>query len=86
VIGKRGYALMPVSAACHWATQEMSHQLAKASGVQQSEISRIERRQGNPTYRTLQALAQAVHMTFGFVDSKSAGDRRGTRQRGDSAR
>lgn len=42
-------------------------QLAKASGVQQSEISRIERGQGNPTYRTLQALAQAVQMTVSFV-------------------
>ena len=46
-------------------------QLAKASGVQQSEISRIERGQGNPTYRTLQALAQAAHMTVSFVTSKS---------------
>jgi DNA-binding XRE family transcriptional regulator len=46
-------------------------QLAKASGVQQSEISRIERGQGNPTYRTLQALAQAAHMTLSFVTSKS---------------
>ena len=47
-------------------------QLAKASGVQQSEISRIERGQGNPTYRTLQALAQAVEMTVTFVASKPA--------------
>jgi DNA-binding XRE family transcriptional regulator len=54
-------------------------QLAKASGVQQSEISRIERGQGNPTYRTLQALAQAVQMTVTFVASKPAGGR-GRRQ------
>jgi DNA-binding XRE family transcriptional regulator len=47
-------------------------QLAKASGVQQSEISRIERGQGNPTYRTLQALAQAVQMNVTFVASKPA--------------
>ena len=46
-------------------------QLAKASGVQQSEISRIERGQGNPTYRTLQALAQAAKMTVSFVTSKA---------------
>lgn len=44
-------------------------QLARASGVQQSEISRIERGQGNPTYRTLQALAQAAKMTVAFVAS-----------------
>lgn len=52
-------------------------QLAKASGVQQSEISRIERGQGNPTYRTLQALARAAQMTVTFVASKPA-DRRAT--------
>ncbi|MFN0063747.1 MAG: helix-turn-helix domain-containing protein [Myxococcaceae bacterium] len=45
-------------------------QLAKASGVQQSEISRIERGQGNPTYRTLQALARAAKMTVMFVPSR----------------
>jgi DNA-binding XRE family transcriptional regulator len=65
----------------HWTQQ----QLAKASGVQQSEISRIERGQGNPTYRTLQALAQAGHMTVAFVTSKSAGDRRGARHRAPEA-
>lgn len=59
-------------------------QLAKASGVQQSEISRIERGQGNPTYRTLQALAQAVQMTVTFVASKPAGGR-GGRQRAAAA-
>ncbi|MDP2274465.1 MAG: helix-turn-helix transcriptional regulator [Archangium sp.] len=42
-------------------------QLAKASGVQQSEISRIERGQANPTYRTLIALAQAAKKTVSFV-------------------
>ncbi|HEY1086271.1 MAG TPA: helix-turn-helix transcriptional regulator [Archangium sp.] len=43
-------------------------QLARASGVQQSEISRIERGQANPTFRTLQQLAQAMNKTVGFVD------------------
>lgn len=43
-------------------------QLAKASGVQQSEISRIERGQANPTFRTLQQIAQAVKKTLSFVD------------------
>lgn len=42
-------------------------QLARASGVQQSEISRIERGQANPTYRTLTALAHAANKTVGFV-------------------
>ena len=43
-------------------------QLAKVSGVQQSEISRIERGQANPTFRTLQQIAQAVKKTISFVD------------------
>jgi len=54
-------------------------QLAKASGVQQSEISRIERGQANPTFRTLQQLAQAVKKTVSFVDivpSRRGGVRR----------
>lgn len=42
-------------------------QLSKASGVQQSEISRIERGQGNPTYRTLDALARAGDMAVLLV-------------------
>ena len=42
-------------------------QLAKVSGVQQSEISRIERGQGNPTYSTLEALARAANMTVTLV-------------------
>ena len=48
-----------------WTQQQM----AKASGVQQSEISRIERGQANPTYRTLTALAHAAKKTVGFVSS-----------------
>ncbi|MBL8954250.1 MAG: helix-turn-helix transcriptional regulator [Myxococcaceae bacterium] len=42
-------------------------QFAKASGVPQSEISRIERGQANPTYRTLQQLAQAADLRVEFV-------------------
>ena len=45
-------------------------QLAKASGIQQSEISRIERGQGNPTFRTLQALASSGRMTVAFVSAR----------------
>lgn len=62
-------------------------QLATASGIQQSEISRIERGQGNPTFRTLQALAHAGKMTVAFVAAKSGGVKgkvpsRGAAQRG----
>lgn len=46
-------------------------QLAKASGVQQSEISRIESGEGNPTFRTLNALAEAADMTFKLVPRKA---------------
>lgn len=42
-------------------------QFAKKSGVPQSEISRIESGQANPTYRTLQMLAKATRMTVSFV-------------------
>lgn len=57
-------------------------QLAKASGVQQSEISRIERGQANPTFRTLQQIAQAVKKTISFVD---ASPRRGGRRQATTA-
>lgn len=46
--------------------------LAKASGVQQSEISRIERGQGNPTFRTLAALAHAMKLSVGFISPRTA--------------
>jgi len=46
------------------ATQQ---QLAAASGIRQSEISRIESGNGNPTLKTISALARAlgaeVHLT-----------------------
>ena len=42
-------------------------QLAKASGIQQSEISRIERGQGNPTYSTLEAIARSAEMTLALI-------------------
>jgi DNA-binding XRE family transcriptional regulator len=61
-----------------WTQQELS----KASGVQQSEISRIERGQGNPTYRTLQSLAQTGRMTVAFVSARTARSRKpGTHRR-----
>jgi len=50
-------------------------ELAKQSGIQQSEISRIEHGQGNPTYQTLTALAGALQMRLAFIPAaaKSAG-------------
>src|SRR5229473_493741 len=44
-------------------------ELARRSGVQQSEISRIEHGQGNPTYQTLTAIAGAMQMRLTFVPS-----------------
>jgi len=41
-------------------------QLAKASGVQQADISRIERGEINPTTTTASRLAQALGVGFGF--------------------
>lgn len=54
-------------------------QLAKVSGVQQSEISRIERGQANPTFRTLHQLAHALKKTIGFVDLGGSRRRAGRR-------
>lgn len=56
-------------------------QLAKASGIQQSEISRIERGQGNPTFRTLNALAHSGGMTICFVSEKTVRVRASRRSR-----
>ncbi len=39
-------------------------QLTDASGVDQAEISRIERGQGNPTAQTLQALGAPLGVTL----------------------
>jgi DNA-binding XRE family transcriptional regulator len=42
-------------------------QLAKASGIPQSEISRIETGDANPTYATLSALAEPFGVRVGFI-------------------
>jgi DNA-binding XRE family transcriptional regulator len=52
--------------------------LAKASGVQQSEISRIERSQGNPTYSTLEALARAANMTVALIPRRQSAKQKST--------
>lgn len=57
-------------------------ELARQSGVQQSEISRIEHGQGNPTYQTISAIAGALQMQLTFVAStasRSAGTKRWSR-------
>lgn len=43
-------------------------QLAKASGIPQSEISRIETGRANPTVATLSAIAAPLGAHVGFVD------------------
>lgn len=45
--------------------------LADASGVDQAEISRIERGQGNPTAQTLQALGAPLGVSLDFVEVAS---------------
>jgi transcriptional regulator with XRE-family HTH domain len=49
------------------ALQMTQQQLAAASGIRQSEISRIEGGNGNPTLKTIGALARAlgaeIHLT-----------------------
>ena len=44
-------------------------ELADASGVDQAEISRIERGQGNPTAQTLQALGMPLGVTLSFTET-----------------
>jgi len=52
---------------CRLALHMTQQQLAAASGIRQSEISRIESGHGNPTLKTISALARAlgaeVHVT-----------------------
>lgn len=43
-------------------------QLAELTGVQQSEISRLERGQGNPTLETLTRLVRPLHARIALVD------------------
>jgi len=42
-------------------------QLAAASGIRQSEISRIESGNGNPTLKTIGALARALGAELRFA-------------------
>ncbi len=44
--------------------------LAKLSGVPQSEISRIETGSGNPTYATITALLRALGKRIQLVDDR----------------
>lgn len=47
-------------------------QLAKASGVAQADISRIERGQANPTSETLQELGRPLGVTLDLVATGAA--------------
>jgi ribosome-binding protein aMBF1 (putative translation factor) len=55
--------------------------LAARTGIHQSEISDIERGQGNPTYRTLQVLARGVGRRWALVKARPAAGRRGQRDK-----
>ena len=46
-------------------------QLADTSGIDQAEISRIERGQGNPTAQTLQALGTPLGVSLDFTELTS---------------
>ena len=43
-------------------------QLAKRAGLQQSEVSRLERGESNPTWTTLQAVLEALGAAIAIVD------------------
>jgi DNA-binding XRE family transcriptional regulator len=45
--------------------------LAKRSGVEQADISRMERGLGNPTEETLAKIAKALGVRLAFVDKKN---------------
>ena len=46
-------------------------ELARRSGVAQADISRLEQGQGNPTERTMQALAAQLGAEYRLVDAPS---------------
>ena len=46
--------------------------LASRSGIGQSEISRIERGEGNPTVETLSRLGRSLKLELQFVDTAPA--------------
>jgi transcriptional regulator with XRE-family HTH domain len=45
-------------------------QLAKRAGLQQSEVSRLERGESNPTWTTLQAVLAALGARLAIVDAR----------------
>jgi DNA-binding XRE family transcriptional regulator len=48
-------------------------QMSKLSGIQQADISRIERGETQPTAITLKRLADALDVDFGFYETDAAG-------------
>jgi DNA-binding XRE family transcriptional regulator len=55
-------------------------QLAERSGVQQSEISRIEQGSSNPTFHTIHVLARALKAEFHLVNMGKRGTPRASRR------
>jgi transcriptional regulator with XRE-family HTH domain len=49
-------------------------ELASASGIDQADISRIERGESNPTTETLDALARPLGVTLELVAETSAAE------------
>ena len=49
-------------------------ELASRSGIGQSEISRIERGEGNPTVETLSRVGRSLSLNLQFVDVSSVSD------------
>ena len=64
---RRRYELAAELLAMRQASGLTQTALAQASGVQQSEISRIERGHANPTVQTMEQLANAMGMRVAFV-------------------
>ena len=60
--------ILELRKARRWSQQS----LAARSGIQQSEISRIERGESNPTYQTLSAIAGAFDRVVGFLPAPPA--------------
>jgi transcriptional regulator with XRE-family HTH domain len=48
-------------------------QLARRVGLQQSEVSRLERGEANPTWSTLQAVLGALGARLAIVDARPLG-------------
>lgn len=64
---RREFSMATELASLRRARKMTQKQLAKKSGIPQSEISRIETGAANPTYATLSALAEPFGARVGFI-------------------